>query len=61
MENKKHPKLMLVSEDGMSVELYIDGVKVEGAKAIRVTAYIGELVEHEVTYVTALSGSSEKE
>ena len=53
MDSKKHPKLMFISEDGFKAELYIDGVKITGAKAIRINADHNYPVEHEVTYVTA--------
>jgi len=53
MEDKKHPKLMFISEDGIRAELYIDGVKVTGAKDICIYAYYESAVEHEVKFITA--------
>ena len=55
MENKKHPKLMFVSEDGIKAKLYVDGVEVSGAKDICIYTHYGSAVEHEVRYVTALT------
>jgi len=56
MEGKKPPKLMFVSEDGFRAELFIDGIKVTGAKAIRINACYNDPVEHEVTYASAHCG-----
>jgi hypothetical protein len=52
----KTPKLILVSQDGIRFDLYIDGESVNGIRTLTVRGAYDEPVTHEVEYLTAHSG-----
>ena len=53
---EKTPKMIFVSEDGKTADLYIDGKKINGMRNIIIRAGVGEPVMHEIDFVTFASG-----